>query len=429
MIGGWRDGYTNCNLRTFERLSCPKKLMIGPWLHVAPKHGLPGPAVNHSREMARFFAHWLAGEDTGIMDEPPIAIYVQRYDKPLSDRVRTTGEWRAERSWPLERSHEVPLHLAPGSLRSEGPAAVETAETLEYVPSVGTTFGMFPGATPNILPIDQRLDETFSAVYTGPVLEEPLEILGHPTLTLYVESTAEIITYVTRLCDVAPDGTSALVSKGILNATHRDSHTAPSFLTPHEIYQLQIDLDATSWVFEPGHRIRLSISNADFPNTWPSPKPATSVIHHGSLRPSRLMLPGLAETEHPLPLPDFEIMPYSPAFDPNPGTYLVTRDQVRGLMNVTIGSKRGAHLDAKNWHELSREATASVDERNPALATIRGEQTIRHHSFGRTVEVQTRAQIESNESVFHVLVHAEIAVDGKLHFHKQWTKTVPRNLL
>jgi hypothetical protein len=94
LIGGWRDGYTNCNLRTFARLTCPKKLLIGPWLHIRPHEGIPGPRINWHREAARFFAHWLRDEDTGIMAEPPIALYVQQYDPPDPLRRHTTGSWR-----------------------------------------------------------------------------------------------------------------------------------------------------------------------------------------------------------------------------------------------------------------------------------------------------------------------------------------------
>ena len=35
-----------------------------------------------------------------------------------------------------------------------------------------------------------------------------------------------------RLCEVLPDGTSILVSRGILNLTHRESHSDPEPLVP-----------------------------------------------------------------------------------------------------------------------------------------------------------------------------------------------------
>ena len=105
-------------------------------------------------------------------------------------------------------------------------------DALTYHPAVGTTFGIFSAGAPYVLPADQRIEEAYSAVYTGEVLTEPVEILGRPRLVLWVESDAEVVTFVARLCDVAPDGSSALVTKGVLNATHRESHGDPSPLVP-----------------------------------------------------------------------------------------------------------------------------------------------------------------------------------------------------
>ena len=42
MFGGWRDGYPNPLLRTFERLNVPKKLLAGPWNHWPPLLAVPG---------------------------------------------------------------------------------------------------------------------------------------------------------------------------------------------------------------------------------------------------------------------------------------------------------------------------------------------------------------------------------------------------
>src|SRR5262249_28370599 len=205
---------------------------------------------------------------------------------------------------------------------------------ITYNPSVGTAFGIFSAGGPHLLPGDQRIEEALSAVYTTPVLDQPLEILGYPRAILHVDSSVDVLTFVVRLCDVAPDGTSALVTKGVLNATHRESHSSPSPLTPGQLYELEIDLDATSWLFEPGHRIRLSVSNADFPNTWPSPAPATSRLHHGAARPSRLVLPGVSPVTDPLPTPD--LAPARTEEVTNRGTYRVTRDHANGQVEVTI---------------------------------------------------------------------------------------------
>ena len=55
------------------------------------------------REMARFFGHWLAGRETGIMDEPPIDDLRPAARSAARRPPLTSGFWRHERDWPLER--------------------------------------------------------------------------------------------------------------------------------------------------------------------------------------------------------------------------------------------------------------------------------------------------------------------------------------
>ncbi len=430
LIGGWRDGYTNCNLRTFANLRCPKKVMIGPWLHVQPHVGQPGPRIDHWREMTRFYDYWLKGIDNGIMDEPPIAIYVQEYDPPAANRPLTSGFWRYETAFPPERGRDETRFLAPDRL-ADAPGGEATMTELIYHPAVGTAFGMFSAGSPHVLPADQRAEEAYSAVFTGLVLTEPLEILGRPRLVLRVDSDAEVITFAARLCDVAPDGSSALVTKGVLNATHRDSHSDPSPLVPGEEYELTIDLDATSWRFAPGHRLRLSISNADFPNMWPAPTLAASRLHLGGTDPSRLVLPVLPEPADLLPAPNFAPSPFplddNPAEEPRP--WLVTRDLMRGRTELTIAGSGVSQPDPGYVMETSSRATASVDERNPAHAWMRGHQIDRYRWPGQTIEMQSRGLIASTEAAFNVTLHVAITIDDLPHFERRWVASFPRDLL
>ena len=294
MIGGWRDGYPNPPLRCFEHLDVPKRMLIGPWNHARPNVAVPGPRIDYIAEVVRWCDHWLKGEENGVMEEAPINVYVQSYDEPHADRLDTTGYWRLEHELAPEGSEAVTYRLGEGECLSRDTSGGETgSDAYEYRPTVGIAGGLWSGGVPFGLPSDQRVDEIHSLNYTTDPLTESTEIFGRPTMKLFVSSTAPVMCFVGRLCDVAPDGTSALVCSGVLNATRRNSLEDPEPLEAGETYELDIELDATAWRFEAGHRIRLSVCSADFPNLWPTPYEGTNRIYRGGDASSQLILPSV----------------------------------------------------------------------------------------------------------------------------------------
>ena len=44
-IGGWADAYSNAIPRLLAGLKAPRKGLIGPWAHLYPHDGVPGPAI------------------------------------------------------------------------------------------------------------------------------------------------------------------------------------------------------------------------------------------------------------------------------------------------------------------------------------------------------------------------------------------------
>jgi len=432
LIGGWRDGYTNCNLRTFASLRCPKKLIIGPWMHELPDVGVPGPAIDHLHEMVRFFGHWLKGLDTGVMDEPPIAIYVQKFDPPAPGRRETSGFWRSEPGWPLARGRDQDLYLdAEGALRTAEPKAAAEA-SYAYQPSAGTTYGMFPGGAPFLLPADQRLEAPGGAAWSTEPLTEPLEILGQPRAVLHLTVPAPWGNAAVRLIDVAPDGAAALVSKGVLNLAHRASHTAPTPLEPGQIYEVTIELDATSWLFEPGHRVQIVLSGADFPNIWPSPQLYTGTVYCGPAHPSRLVLPALAAADPPLPAPRYLAPPPSePLMQVHaaPQVWRVTRDHLAGTVEMSIAAGGESQVGQQLWFSHADAATAYVCEADPASAGIRSDCRMVTRRAGQTIDVHARGDLSSTADALHLLLDLEVTVNGLPHHRKHWAQSWTRELV
>jgi hypothetical protein len=110
---------------------------------------------------------------------------------------------------------------------------------------------------------------------------------------------------VARLNEVTPDGKSWSVSYGVLNLTHRESHTNPTPLVVGESYDVEVSCYFTAHRFKKGNRIRVALSESLWPMLWPSPKPVELRIVAGV---SSLTLPvrPIGGAEAPMPIAEIE---------------------------------------------------------------------------------------------------------------------------
>ena len=161
--------------------------------------------------------------------EPPIMVYAQRSTLPAPDRAEVRGAWRYEPTWPAERLSPTTLALSKAEADHDG----DGPDRLDVRGDVGwTAWISCAGAMPWGQSADQRPDEVHSLTYTWDPLEDDLEIMGHARLSVRVSSIAPVAYLSAKLCDVFPDGTSSLVTRGMLNLTHRDSREDPTPSSP-----------------------------------------------------------------------------------------------------------------------------------------------------------------------------------------------------
>jgi len=256
IVGGWADGYTNIAFRSFPRFRAPVRLLIGPWAHAATETSLPGPNIRLNPELVRWFDRWLKGIDNGIDREPPIVVFAQRSTVPDPLRREVRGVWRSEPGWPPARA--VPTELALAKAEPGGLASADGGDELAIRGDVGASAWIScAGVMPWVQPADQRPDEERSLTYTWEPLEEELEILGHPRLQVRIASSVPVAYLSAKVCDVFPDGSSSLVVRGLLNLTHRDGSEHPTPMPYDAVEEIDLELEACSWTFEEGHRIRL----------------------------------------------------------------------------------------------------------------------------------------------------------------------------
>ena len=77
------------------------------------------------------------------------------------------------------------------------------------------------------------------------------------------------------MCDVDADGASTLITRGLLNLTHRDGHEIPTLLEPGRPYDVEVGLSSIAYAIPAGHRLRVAISSTYWPWVWPSSERVT----------------------------------------------------------------------------------------------------------------------------------------------------------
>jgi putative CocE/NonD family hydrolase len=317
-FGGWFDEYAESDLDAFSRLSKRHQTIetwIGPWSH-NPATKFPtinfGPEANLPIRLKQiaWFDRWVKGAPSASQVQPGSAL--------LHIFVMGANTWREEHEWPLARMRLTPLYLTSrghaSSVHGDGalewqPVRKAPPDQFVYDPKnpVPTRGGAIC-CDPVLLPpgpldqsaIEQRPDVL---VYTSAPLTSELEVTGPIRAVLYVSTSVNDTDFTAKLVDVQTDGRPLLVTDGIERLRYRLSLSAPVFVKKNEPYQISIDAGVTSYVFAPGHRIRVEVSSSNFPRfdrNMNSVRPnayetkftkARQTVLHGKGYPSEILLP------------------------------------------------------------------------------------------------------------------------------------------
>ncbi len=336
-ITGWYDQVSQATINNYlgmvnygpEALRNKHHLIVGPWEHGAGVRKIgdldfgplasgenlpPDQRWSHywlKNVELRWFDYWLKGIDNGMMDEPPVNVFVMGENR-----------WRTERAWPVSRAVNTKYYLhgagransryGDGALNTNAPQAEPTDKFVydpeDPVPTLGNIQLWQGFGIPNSDgPRDQRAIQNRNdvLVYTSESLVQEVEVTGRVLCNVHAATTATDTDFTAKLVDLHPNGYAQIVTEGILRGRYRDSYKKQELLVPGKIYEYTVDLWSVSHSFLKGHKIQVEISSSNFPKYDRNPntgekfgenaqlKKAKQTIYHDNQYPSHIVLPVL----------------------------------------------------------------------------------------------------------------------------------------
>ncbi|HJL18554.1 MAG TPA: CocE/NonD family hydrolase [Sandaracinaceae bacterium LLY-WYZ-13_1] len=435
-VSGWADGFTNALFRLMQHLDVPRMGLVGPWSHMYPHMGVPGPAIGFLQEALRWFDQYMQGIETGIEREPRLRIWMQDSVPPsfLAHQERP-GRWVAEPSWPSPHIELKRWPLDERHLCVDG--TIDEHARTRWVRSPLTT-GLHAGkwcaygAAPD-QPGDQRREDGGSLFFETPPLEEPVEILGSPEVELKIAADQPVAQVVARLCEVLPDGPVTRVTYGVLNLTHRESNDDPKPLTPEEPVLVRFPLNAVAQRFRKNHRIRLSLSTSYWPLVWPPPEPTRITVWPNR---SALHLP----IRKPRP-EDEELRPFGPpeGAKASRSDYIVPPKVNWRVVRDLRAERSTLEVTRHDGHYYMPQVDLTIVKRTVELYSstvndfdsIRGEtRTVR--SFERRgwkTRVNTRSVLTATPKHFRLHANLDAYEGDERVFTRTWTELFERKLV
>ncbi|WP_454175539.1 CocE/NonD family hydrolase [Gordonia sputi] len=295
-VGAWHDLFGRSATGIYERLNLEpgrKQLIVGDGYHFDVGSGYGGKFAPPRLDVLEraWFDRWLKGHANGVEHYGPVTLRQQG------------GTWTAGQSFPRQGVAPRRLYLSSecsssathcvhdGSLQST-PCTDYTS--LHVRPDVRGLVSrdmtqVTAGATMALgkyFTSDARFQERGALSFTSAPVTQQTQISGSMNLRLNVATTAHEAIWAVTVNDVAPDGTSKVLTNGALSASNRALDPSKStyasdgslvgahhFLSrkrklpvpPDAPVRIDVDLVPTDAVLEPGHRLRVDVYAASFP--------------------------------------------------------------------------------------------------------------------------------------------------------------------
>ncbi len=428
ILGGLLDGYRDSVKRLLEGSPGVVRAEIGPYNHAFPDYGVPGPNYEWRYDALRWYDRWLNGAQNGIEDEPRFKVFVRAGHPPDPMMNTTPGKWRYE-DWPINRTRWTAFYPSAEGLLSFQKGE-PTTHDLPYQAGSGIEASglRFWWGEPSQ---DVAASDEGALVYDSPEMNRSLEIIGYPEVALCTAADAPLANWIVRLEDVQPDGKVTLITGAGLSGAQRNSSANPDALVPGTFYNLSFKLHFTTWTFQPGHKIRLAITNAQFPAFWPTPYPMTMMLKLG-VNETRLVLPVIPYEKRPVPVyqppeapknaPDAKSLPGGG----DPIYTLVSHNQETGIVSVEQKSEHYFTVLDRSYYRMDWRYY-ETNEADPANSRFLGISEGKVTMKERSVLHRTKIDMHSSVSDFHVIILRRIYENDHLMREKVFDEVIPRD--
>jgi hypothetical protein len=280
-LGGWYDtfvdglinGFNGYQTKADPSILGKSTIIMGPWDHFligsltcCNYDEYPANSRDEDADVFIDIASKLLLDETigsgDTTDYYPVNYYVMG---PFVDNARG-NYWVRSDDWPETSDLSLFFH-EDGLLDFNEPQ--QEPQSLSYlydpndpVPTLGGTHLPDPYGPAELSSIENR-DDTL--IFETSTLDGDILITGKSYAKLFVGSNATDTDFVVRVSDVYPDGKSVLLHDGIVRMKWRDNNVVPDFMTPGNIYEIDVQLPHTSYIFNEGHKIRVAITSSNYP--------------------------------------------------------------------------------------------------------------------------------------------------------------------
>ncbi|WP_405133121.1 CocE/NonD family hydrolase [Nocardia sp. NBC_01388] len=278
------------------------QMLTGPWFHIQPGVQRNTEDIDMHAIQLAWFDRWLKNDHNGI-DETETPLHA----------IDLNGNVIESATYPVREVPTQNLYLgADGQLVSDRPQYAEGSDRLNFSPfNTGTICNA--SFSRNFSGVYQLLASLFGAddpcakfapqgslppvlvnpSYTSTAFTEPTVLAGPIGATLYAVSNKPATAFEVTVQDIAPDGRATALTDGELTGDFRaldeartwrapDGSVQGAFhpgtresvlpVVPGQVTEYNVKVRPAFHVFEPGHRLRVTLGTGDFPTHIFNPK-------------------------------------------------------------------------------------------------------------------------------------------------------------